>query len=249
MELYHHGIEGQKWGRKNGPPYPLDPEDHSRAEFKANPALRKQAKMAVKEEKVKRRAEQRSARRTEIAIKLLRKGNDKKIKEKAKSMTKEELDDAISRLTKEKQYIDLQKALNPEAKKRESVIRDMIKKSLSEVGTKALTQVLTTSWNNAVTNAGHSELKITDKNSVAKALKNASKAVEDKNKEKEKPKKEEPKPEKPKSEKPKQEKSNPEEPKQEQPKYLPESYKLEPKISADGTIKWVAPSSNKKKPK
>ena len=23
-ELYHHGIKGQKWGKKNGPPYPLD---------------------------------------------------------------------------------------------------------------------------------------------------------------------------------------------------------------------------------
>lgn len=23
-ELYHHGIKGQKWGAKNGPPYPLD---------------------------------------------------------------------------------------------------------------------------------------------------------------------------------------------------------------------------------
>lgn len=22
-ELYHHGVEGQKWGVKNGPPYPL----------------------------------------------------------------------------------------------------------------------------------------------------------------------------------------------------------------------------------
>lgn len=23
-ELYHHGVEGQKWGVKNGPPYPIE---------------------------------------------------------------------------------------------------------------------------------------------------------------------------------------------------------------------------------
>lgn len=34
-ELYHHGIKGQKWGKRNGPPYPLDVEDHSSSEKKA----------------------------------------------------------------------------------------------------------------------------------------------------------------------------------------------------------------------
>ena len=28
-ELYHHGIKGQKWGVKNGPPYPLDQQTHN----------------------------------------------------------------------------------------------------------------------------------------------------------------------------------------------------------------------------
>lgn len=33
--LAHHGILGQKWGHKNGPPYPLGASDHSAAEIKA----------------------------------------------------------------------------------------------------------------------------------------------------------------------------------------------------------------------
>lgn len=34
-ELYHHGINGQKWGVRNGPPYPLGQSDHSASEKKA----------------------------------------------------------------------------------------------------------------------------------------------------------------------------------------------------------------------
>lgn len=30
--LAHHGIQGQKWGKQNGPPYPLAPSAHSQAE-------------------------------------------------------------------------------------------------------------------------------------------------------------------------------------------------------------------------
>ena len=34
-ELYHHGIMGQRWGKRNGPPYPLGAGDHSASEKKA----------------------------------------------------------------------------------------------------------------------------------------------------------------------------------------------------------------------
>lgn len=34
--LEHHGIKGQKWGVKNGPPYPLGAGDHNARERKAN---------------------------------------------------------------------------------------------------------------------------------------------------------------------------------------------------------------------
>ena len=35
-QLAHHGIKGQQWGKRNGPPYPLDEDAHSANEEKMN---------------------------------------------------------------------------------------------------------------------------------------------------------------------------------------------------------------------
>lgn len=42
LYLVHHGILGQKWGTRNGPPYPLGGGDYSRSEIKAIYKKRKQ---------------------------------------------------------------------------------------------------------------------------------------------------------------------------------------------------------------
>ena len=74
--LYHHGIIGQKWGKRNGPPYPLDAGSYSAAEKRAG-------KLDEKIEKNKVRASRAESKRAKAAAKANRDFQRKKIYKKS----------------------------------------------------------------------------------------------------------------------------------------------------------------------
>lgn len=111
-ELYHHGIEKQRWGVRHGPPYPLDPEDHSPAQRRAAGGLFK--KMAERRaEKKKKAKQQERVKKMQAAKKKKDKENKKReriVKEgsmkevlKAKGLSPDELRYARTRLSEEDQ--------------------------------------------------------------------------------------------------------------------------------------------------
>lgn len=63
-EIYHHGILGQKWGRQNGPPYPLAVGSHSASEKKAG--WKKSLGKTIKDYRTKKKR-QKSAAKARVA--------------------------------------------------------------------------------------------------------------------------------------------------------------------------------------
>ena len=102
--LEHFGILGQKWGKKNGPPYPLDSDDHSSGEKTAAKAAGvkvgsdsgKGSIANVKKKPVKK-VELTPEQKREQALAAARSGDKKKIAKNVDDLTTEELRDAAER--------------------------------------------------------------------------------------------------------------------------------------------------------
>lgn len=94
--LKHHGIEGMRWGRRNGPPYPLLRRNMSSAEKRANPASSNPSDNETDSSKKKPErsvyVENENGRRTNPGAKSV------------KSMSDQELKDSLNRMQNEEKY-------------------------------------------------------------------------------------------------------------------------------------------------
>lgn len=113
-ELAHHGVEGQSWGERNGPPYPLANinKKMARAEYKLKKAkerelkklqkakekrLKKLQKAAKKARATKKKQEEEQAALQKKKQMLVKEGNLDKIRKNAELFTNEELEYILER--------------------------------------------------------------------------------------------------------------------------------------------------------
>lgn len=95
--LKHHGILGMRWGRRNGPPYPLLRRNMSSAERREIPSSGESSEGSVKAKSQEKSVyvETSTGTKTNPGAKNV------------KQMSNEELKDSLDRMNKEKQYREL----------------------------------------------------------------------------------------------------------------------------------------------
>lgn len=142
LELYHHGILGQRRGVRNGPPYPLDAGDHSASEKRAG-----WKKSLVSVAKATGKGVARGAKAIGKGAVTAGKGTKRALIHinlyPKKLMTKEDIDRKIERLKQEDALKHAMGKLNRQDKLNEKLKnKEAVRQALTEGAKKAIPLVL-----------------------------------------------------------------------------------------------------------
>lgn len=140
-ELYHHGILGQSWGHRNGPPYPLDSSDYSKAEKraarKAAHKEKSEARKAKKQQKHEIAAQKKAVKEEAKRQKILKTGSLKEVRKLKGNISNAEYTEVFKRLENEQKLDDFDKEQKKnfavKVKSAQSVVSDLDKGSAAAV--------------------------------------------------------------------------------------------------------------------
>lgn len=121
--LSHHGIQDQRWGQRNGPPYPLNKE--GRSKFRKQRKLEKKAEKLKKEEEAKKAAqEKKQAKLDAEKERILKSGTAREAMQYKGMWTNSELRTITDRIDLE---VKLSTMASKEVKTRMDKIEDVAK--------------------------------------------------------------------------------------------------------------------------
>lgn len=159
--LAHHGREGQRWGERNGPPYPLDRE--TVASIYGGDVIKKTNKYVSEKisdgrkkykeyriESARRKAEKAEEERNKEKQRIINSGDPKLVRESYTKLSNSELEAALKRLDLSKRLKDYENGLSPE--KTDKAKTPTIKQLVNKANT--VNQTLTTGrnlWNTIAT--------------------------------------------------------------------------------------------------
>lgn len=139
-DLQHHGTEGQKWGVRNGPPYPLSKGGKAQVK-KQKKMTRKEAKEAAKKEKARQEAIKKKEAFEREKDKVRRTGSASEVMQYRGYWTNQELREIVERL-------DLEERLYSKSARQTKTAMQKIDTATKNLGTftKAANQGIST-WN------------------------------------------------------------------------------------------------------